>query len=86
MLVISWCQYKNNWFGYCFFFFFFRLQAKATKKSYEVRNDFDKFLHKLHSEAQTEKEFLASLSSSSSIEDYDCKEEECQEQPEMNCV
>ncbi|XP_038317107.1 protein FAM227B isoform X3 [Canis lupus familiaris] len=63
-----------------------RLQAKATKKPYEVRNDFDKFLHKLHSEAQTEKEFLASLSSSSSIEDYNYKEEECQEQPEMNCV
>ncbi|XP_053745057.1 protein FAM227B isoform X3 [Panthera pardus] len=64
-----------------------RLQAKATKKPYEAKNDFDKFLHKLRSEARTEREFLASLSSStSSTEDYNCEEEECQEKPEMDCI
>ncbi|XP_045305738.1 protein FAM227B isoform X1 [Leopardus geoffroyi] len=63
-----------------------RLQVKATKKPYEAKNDFDKFLHKLRSEARTEREFLASLSSStSSTEDYNC-EEECQEKPEMDCI
>jgi len=62
-----------------------RLQAKATKKPYEVKSDFENFLHKLRSEARTKKEFLASLSSSSSTEDYNY-EEESQEKPEMNCV
>ncbi|XP_073733568.1 protein FAM227B-like [Callorhinus ursinus] len=63
-----------------------RLQAKATKKPYEVKNDFENFLHKLHSEARAKKEFLASLSSSSSTEDYNYEEEESPEKPEMNCV
>ncbi|XP_034850571.1 protein FAM227B [Mirounga leonina] len=62
------------------------LQAKATKKPYEVKSDFENFLHKLRSEARTKKEFLASLSSSSSTEDYNYEEEESQEKPEMNCV
>ncbi|XP_060030618.1 protein FAM227B isoform X2 [Erinaceus europaeus] len=43
---------------------FDRLQEKATKKPHEARKDSDKFLYKLFSELQTEKEFLASLSSS----------------------
>ncbi|KAF5925437.1 hypothetical protein HPG69_001883, partial [Diceros bicornis minor] len=65
-----------------------RLQAKATKKPYEVKDDFEKFLHKLRSEAQTEREFLASLSSSSSstTENYNFEEEEGQEKPEINCI
>ncbi|EFB29909.1 hypothetical protein PANDA_005919 [Ailuropoda melanoleuca] len=63
-----------------------RLQAKATKKPYEVKNDFEKFLHKLRSEARTKKEFLASPSSSSLTEDYNYEKEECQEKPEGNCV
>jgi len=70
---------------FLFFNFLIRLQAKATKKPYEVKSDFENFLHKLRSEARTKKEFLASLSSSSSTEDYNY-EEESQEKPEMNCV
>ncbi|KAL2790512.1 protein FAM227B isoform 1, partial [Daubentonia madagascariensis] len=55
------------------------LQAKAIKKPYEVKHDFEKFLHKLRSEAQIERELVASLSSSSlpSTEDYNFEEEEC---------
>ena len=41
-----------------------RLQVKATKKPYEVADDFGNYLHKLRSVAQNEREFLASLSSS----------------------
>ncbi|XP_032712423.1 protein FAM227B isoform X1 [Lontra canadensis] len=63
-----------------------RLQAKAAKKPYEVKNDFENFLHKLRSEARNKREFLASLSSSSSTDDYNYEEEECQEKPEMNYV
>ncbi|XP_014635889.1 PREDICTED: protein FAM227B-like [Ceratotherium simum simum] len=63
-----------------------RLQAKATKKPYEVKDDFEKFLHKLRSEAQTEREFLASLSSSSSTTENYNFEEEGQEKPEINCI
>nr|XP_031528660.1 protein FAM227B-like isoform X2 [Vicugna pacos] len=48
-----------------------RLQAKATKKPNEVKNDFENFLFKLRSEARTEREFLASLSSSSTTTE-DC--------------
>ncbi|TKC48608.1 hypothetical protein EI555_012095, partial [Monodon monoceros] len=62
-----------------------RLQAKATKKPYEVKNDFENFLQKLRSEAQTERQLLASLSSSTT-EDFNLEEEECQEQPEINCI
>ncbi|XP_061036309.1 protein FAM227B [Eubalaena glacialis] len=67
------------------------LQAKATKKPYEVKNDFENFLQKLRSEAQTERKFLASLSSSSSSSstttaDFNLEEEECQEKPEINCT
>ncbi|XP_044088297.1 protein FAM227B-like [Neovison vison] len=64
-----------------------RLQAKAAKKPYEVKNDFENFLHKLRSEARNKREFLASRSSSSSsTDDYNYEEEECQEKPEMNYV
>ncbi|XP_036105159.1 protein FAM227B [Molossus molossus] len=52
-----------------------RLQAKATKKPYEVANDFKKFIHNMRCEEQVEKEFLASLSSSSSREDVNLEEE-----------
>ncbi|XP_016065611.1 PREDICTED: protein FAM227B [Miniopterus natalensis] len=52
------------------------LQAKATKKPQEVENDFKKFVHKMRSEAQVEREFLASLSSSSTTEDCNLEEEE----------
>ncbi|XP_053784943.1 protein FAM227B [Desmodus rotundus] len=47
-----------------------RLQAKATKKPYELEAEFEKFLHKLRSEAQVEREFLASPSSASTTEDH----------------
>nr|KAF6484371.1 family with sequence similarity 227 member B [Rousettus aegyptiacus] len=50
-----------------------RLQAKATKKPYEAGDDFEKFLHNLPFEDQ-EREFLASLSSSTS-EDYNFEDE-----------
>ncbi|XP_053526113.1 protein FAM227B [Artibeus jamaicensis] len=46
------------------------LQAKATKKPYEVEAEFKKFLHKLRSEAQVKREFLASPSSASTTEDH----------------
>ncbi|XP_039745022.1 protein FAM227B [Pteropus medius] len=49
------------------------LQAKATKKPYEAGDDFEKFLHNLPFEDQ-EREFLASLSSSTS-EDYNFEDE-----------
>nr|XP_030698654.1 protein FAM227B [Globicephala melas] len=62
-----------------------RLQAKATKKPYEVKNDFENFLQKLRSEARTERKLLASLSSSTT-EDFNLEEEECQEKPEINCI
>lgn len=66
---------------------FHRLQAKATKKPYEVKSDFENFLHQLRFEALTEREFLASLSSSSSSSSTeDPEEEECQEKPEVNCI
>ncbi|DAA25290.1 TPA: hypothetical protein BOS_11001 [Bos taurus] len=61
------------------------LQAKATKKPYEVKSDFENFLHQLRFEALTEREFLASLSSSSSSTE-DPEEEECPEKPEVNCI
>ncbi|XP_061284795.1 protein FAM227B isoform X3 [Bos javanicus] len=64
---------------------FHRLQAKATKKPYEVKSDFENFLHQLRFEALTEREFLASLSSSSSSTE-DPEEEECPEKPEVNCI
>ncbi|XP_074249735.1 protein FAM227B isoform X4 [Saimiri boliviensis] len=54
------------------------LQAKATKKPDEVKHDFEKFLHKLRSEAKIERECVASLSSSSSsslTENYNSEEE-----------
>lgn len=48
MLALSWCQYKTISLTTDFFFnFLIRLQIKATKKPYEAKNDFDKFLHKL---------------------------------------
>ncbi|XP_006720489.1 protein FAM227B isoform X5 [Homo sapiens] len=58
-----------------------RLQAKATKKPHEVKQDFEKFLHKLRSEAEIERECVASLSSSSSsspssTDNYNFEEEE----------
>ncbi|XP_017728257.1 PREDICTED: protein FAM227B-like [Rhinopithecus bieti] len=55
-----------------------RLQAKATKKPHEVKQDFEKFLHELRSEAEIERECVASLSSSSSssTENYNFEEEE----------
>nr|BAB71451.1 unnamed protein product [Homo sapiens] len=57
------------------------LQAKATKKPHEVKQDFEKFLHKLRSEAEIERECVASLSSSSSsspssTDNYNFEEEE----------
>lgn len=59
-----------------------RLQAKVTKKTYEVKNDFENFLHRLRTEAEGEREFLASLSSSlTTTEDHNLEEEECQEKP-----
>nr|XP_045380245.1 protein FAM227B-like [Camelus bactrianus] len=62
-----------------------RLQAKATKKPNEVKNDFENFLFKLRSEARTEREFLASLSSSSTTtEECNAEEEERPEKPEMH--
>ncbi|XP_072818579.1 protein FAM227B isoform X4 [Vicugna pacos] len=62
-----------------------RLQAKATKKPNEVKNDFENFLFKLRSEARTEREFLASLSSSSTTtEDCNVEEEERPEEPEIH--
>uniref|UniRef100_I3LKL8 Family with sequence similarity 227 member B n=1 Tax=Sus scrofa TaxID=9823 RepID=I3LKL8_PIG len=55
------------------------LQAKVTKKTYEVKNDFENFLHRLRTEAEGEREFLASLSSSlTTTEDHNLEEEECQ--------
>ncbi|XP_054307178.1 protein FAM227B isoform X3 [Pongo pygmaeus] len=55
-----------------------RLQAKATKKPHEVKQDFEKFLHKLRSEAEIERECVASLSSSSSssTDNHNFEEEE----------
>ncbi|XP_069316248.1 protein FAM227B [Eulemur rufifrons] len=56
------------------------LQAKATMKPHEVQHDFDKFLHKLRTEAPIEREWTSqssSSSSSSSTEDYNFEEEEC---------
>ncbi|KAF6129995.1 hypothetical protein HJG60_004851 [Phyllostomus discolor] len=47
-----------------------RLQAKATKKPYEVEAEFQKFLHKLRYEVQVERDFLASPSSASTTEDH----------------
>ncbi|KAL4692943.1 hypothetical protein H8959_016753, partial [Pygathrix nigripes] len=54
------------------------LQAKATKKPHKVKQDFEKFLHELRSEAEIERECVASLSlsSSSSTENYNFEEEE----------
>ncbi|XP_045678286.1 protein FAM227B [Phyllostomus hastatus] len=46
------------------------LQAKATKKPYEVEAEFHKFLHKLRYEVQVERDFLASPSSASTTEDH----------------
>ncbi|KAM7239525.1 hypothetical protein CapIbe_009020 [Capra ibex] len=68
---------------------FHRLQAKATKKPFEVKSDFENFLHQLRFEALTEREFLASLSSSSSSSlssTEDPEEEERREKPEVNCI
>ncbi|XP_005685855.1 PREDICTED: protein FAM227B [Capra hircus] len=65
------------------------LQAKATKKPFEVKSDFENFLHQLRFEALTEREFLASLSSSSSSSlssTEDPEEEERREKPEVNCI
>ncbi|XP_054557338.1 protein FAM227B isoform X2 [Talpa occidentalis] len=70
----------------------YRLQAKATKKPYEAKLDFDKFLYKLRCKDRIEQDFLTPLSSSSSsessssIEDYKLEEDECQEKAEMNRI
>ncbi|XP_023473522.2 protein FAM227B isoform X12 [Equus przewalskii] len=64
-----------------------RLQTKATKKPHEAKDDFEKFLHKVRPEAQIEREFLASLSSSSTTtENCNLEEEESQEKPEINFI
>ncbi|KAM9646752.1 protein FAM227B [Trichechus inunguis] len=62
-----------------------RLQAKATKKPFDVKCDLEKFLNKLH-EDRVEREFLASLSSSSSTEDYNFEEEEYQLKQEIHAI
>ncbi|XP_006168836.1 protein FAM227B [Tupaia chinensis] len=64
-----------------------RLQIKATKKPYEVEKEFEKFLNRMRVEAKIEKEFLTTLSSSSSsTEDYSFEREEQEEKLEMSCT
>ncbi|XP_005376745.1 PREDICTED: protein FAM227B isoform X1 [Chinchilla lanigera] len=53
-----------------------RLQIKATKKPFEVENEFEKFLHKLHTKAQKHRELVTSAASSSPAATADCKWEE----------
>ncbi|XP_058150159.1 protein FAM227B [Dasypus novemcinctus] len=65
---------------------FDRLQAKAAKKPYDVILDFEKFLHRLRIEAQVGREFMTSLSSSTTTEDYSFEEEEHQEKQELNSI
>ncbi|XP_037691023.1 protein FAM227B [Choloepus didactylus] len=62
------------------------LQAKASKKPYDVMHDFEKFLHRLRIEAEVGREFTSLSSSSTATEDYTFEEEEHQEKQELNSI